>query len=257
MDEQKEKTVPEEAEVLEVLKAQRSAIWDEPFIVEIMAAILFDSYGLDKSKQLLTNPDSFHNADVLIDFMESKTQHLREDALKSGEAEATLYDIIPGYRAELNPESRDFVVKHYRAAVNEMGSKLFLDGVRKRLSEIIKEQETIAELLPEISKFPLEMQAFMGRVQFLGNGTGRFGGIFRTEDVLVGRLLHAILEGGIGALGSTAVQRVAELFQLPRNPSHHVFYGLVGVGLAKTAQIPMPDTRIGHAFSCRCRKFVK
>ena len=157
MDEQKNNITPEAEEVPEA----REAIWSYPFIVEITAAMILDSCGLERSKQWAEDPALLNNIHVLIDFLRSEIKKMRNEdpeLAREGSAFVQLYSVIPGYRPELDPESRAFDVDQYRAAIKEMGQEAFLEGVRVRFAEMIKEQEAITEMLPELEGLAFELQ---------------------------------------------------------------------------------------------------
>ena len=157
MDEQKTNITPEAEEVPEA----REAIWGYPFIVEITAAMILDSCGLERSKQWAEDPALLDNIHVLIDFLRSEIKKMRNEdpeLAREGSAFVQLYSVIPGYRPELDPESRAFDVDQYRAAIKEMGQEAFLEGVRVRFTEMIKEQEAITEMLPELEGLAFELQ---------------------------------------------------------------------------------------------------
>lgn len=157
MDEYKD-TVQQVQEEQEALKA---TAWNYPFIVEITAAMLLDSCGLKASKQWTEDPALLNNIHVLIDFVGNMNQKLKaEDPAQAREETpfTMFYTDIPGYRPELDPESKAFDTEQYWAAIMEMGQEAFLDSVSVRFAEMIKEQEKITELLPELEGFGFEMQ---------------------------------------------------------------------------------------------------
>lgn len=149
-------------EGLEALQEAAKSLKGYPFIVEITAAILIDNCGKKEAKERTEDPDLANNIFVLIDQVKSMSQELSKKdpayAARSSSFMLKYYEKIPGYKPELDPESPSFNAEQYNAAVEEMGADRFRDGVKARLDEMIKEQETIEEMLPDLIGFGYEVQ---------------------------------------------------------------------------------------------------
>ena len=161
---------------------QEASVWEYPFIVEITAAMLLDSCGLDEARQWLENPELQQNINWLIEFVGTVTVQLKEEDSTTARERSPFikfYADIPGYRPELDPESLAFDIDAYNAAIDEMGQEAFLDGVRIRLAEMIKEQEAIVELLPDLEGLAFEVQKTLGDLYKLLN-SDRFIEVIRT-----------------------------------------------------------------------------
>jgi hypothetical protein len=147
----------EALELQEALEARE----DYPFIVEITAAMLIDNCGIKEAKEWTEDPGLANNIFVLIDYIGSMSQKLNQQDPAYARPNSVIlkfYEQITGYKPELDPESLSFNFEQYNAAVAEMGADRFLDGVRSRLAEMIKEQEAIEELLPDLIGFGYEVQ---------------------------------------------------------------------------------------------------
>lgn len=178
MDEYKDTT----QQVQEEQEAQNAPVWNYPFIVEITAAMLLDSCGLEEAKQWTENPALLNNIHVLIDFVAGTNQKLNDEdpeLAREGSPFMKFYAEIPGYRPELDPESRAFDLEQYAAAIDEMGQEAFLEGVGVRFAEMIKEQEAITEMLPELEGFAFEMQKTLASLYEYLN-SDRFLEVIRT-----------------------------------------------------------------------------
>lgn len=178
MDEYKDTT----QQVQEEQEAQKEPVWNYPFIVEITAAMLLDSCGLEEAKQWTENPALLNNIHVLIDFVAGTSQKLNDEdpeLAREGSPFMKFYAEIPGYRPELDPESRAFDLEQYAAAIDEMGQEAFLEGVGVRFAEMIKEQEAITEMLPELEGFAFEMQKTLASLYEYLN-SDRFLEVIRT-----------------------------------------------------------------------------
>lgn len=178
MDEYKDTT----QQVQEEQEAQKASVWNYPFIVEITAAMLLDSCGLKEAKQWAEDPALLNNIHVLIDFVAGMSQKLNNEdpeLAREGSPFMKFYAEIPGYRPELDPESRAFDPAQYAAAIDEMGQEAFLEGVGVRFAEMIKEQEAITEMLPELEGFAFEMQKTLASLYEYLN-SDRFLEVIRT-----------------------------------------------------------------------------
>lgn len=178
MDEYKDAT----QQVQEEQEAQKAPVWNYPFIVEITAAMLLDSCGLEEAKQWAEDPALLNNIHVLIDFVAGTSQKLNDEdpeLAREGSPFMKFYAEIPGYRPELDPESRAFDLEQYAAAIDEMGQEAFLEGVGVRFAEMIKEQEAITEMLPELEGFAFEMQKMLASLYEYLN-SDRFLEVIRT-----------------------------------------------------------------------------
>lgn len=148
-------------EGLEALREAAKSLKGYPFIVEITAAILIDNCEKKEAKEWTEDPDLANNIFVLIDRVKSMSQELNKKDpayARSSSFMLKYYEKIPGYKPELDPESPSFNPEQYSAAVEEMGADRFLDGVKARLDEMIKEQEAIEEMLPDLIGFGYEVQ---------------------------------------------------------------------------------------------------
>jgi len=166
MDELKNTTqeAPEALEQQEALNAQE----DYPFIVEITAALLLDNCGLKEAKEWTEDPDLANNIFILIDFVSGLSVKLNQQDpdqfARQSPVILKFYEQIPGYRPELDPEGLAFSFDAYNAAIEEIGQDRFLDAVRSRLVEMIKEQEEIERLLPDLAGFGFEIQKAVSEI---------------------------------------------------------------------------------------------
>ena len=148
-------------EGLEALREAAKSLKEYPFIVEITAAMLLDNFGKKVAKEWTEDPDLANNIFVLIDQAKSISQELNKKDPAYARSDSFIrkyYEKIPGYKPELDPESLSFNSEQYNAAVEEMGADRFLDEVKARLDEMIKEQEAIEEMLPDLIGFGYEVQ---------------------------------------------------------------------------------------------------
>lgn len=181
MDEQKNKNAQDVTEVYEAPE-ESEAHKEYSFIVEITAATLLDSCGLEEAKRWTENPALLNDVRVLIDFIKNTTQQKKEtDPAPDKEISpfVKFYADIPEYRPELDPDSWAFDLEQYEAAIDEMGQEAFLENVGVRFAEMIREQEEITEMLPELEGFAFEMQKTLAHIyEFLESD--RFREVIRT-----------------------------------------------------------------------------
>ena len=170
MDEEKTTTTQEAQEATEV---PEESVWKYPFVVEITAAMLLDGLGNEKAKEWTEEPSLRDNVHILVEFIGTQTRELIDQHEITAREETPFvkfYEEIPGYRPELDPDSAAFELDQYNAAINEIGEGLFLDGVVTRLKEMIKEQEAMTKMLPELQGFGFELQKVLaGLLQYLNS----------------------------------------------------------------------------------------
>lgn len=143
-------------------EAQEDTGKDYPFIVEITAAMLTDAFSLEESKRQIKDSDFLEDLPALIQSVlglvyESNRKEPELQREKSAFYKS-VYDAIPGYKPEIDPESGAFNIDAYNEEINEYGQEAFIWDVADAYKRMIREQTFFQAILPDLKGLAYEVQ---------------------------------------------------------------------------------------------------